>query len=119
MLDGKTLQNHAVVVADKSGVIHMWSAGAQGLFGYSAEQALGKKLDLVVPEEYRAQHWAGFNRAMETGAADMAGQPFDLPILCSNGELRVFKGLFVLLRDAQAATIGAMAIFNRAPDNAV
>ncbi|MGH9185578.1 MAG: PAS domain S-box protein [Acidimicrobiales bacterium] len=40
---------------------------ATELFGYSAGEAVGASLDLIVPEEFRERHWAGFRRAIETG----------------------------------------------------
>jgi hypothetical protein len=34
------------------------------LFGHSREEALGKSLDLIIPEHLRAAHWRGFEAAM-------------------------------------------------------
>jgi len=44
--------------------IDFWNAGAEALFGHSAEEALGQRVDLIIPEEYRAMHWAGFSGAI-------------------------------------------------------
>ena len=54
-------------MADRSGTICVWSAGAERLFGYDAETAIGERLDMIVPQEYRERHWAGFNAAMSAG----------------------------------------------------
>ena len=43
----------AVIVADASGVIVLWNAGAERMFGYSEEEALGRNLDLITPERLR------------------------------------------------------------------
>jgi PAS domain S-box-containing protein len=37
------------------GVIISWNAGAERLFGYTAAEALGKRIDLIVPEDRRAE----------------------------------------------------------------
>ena len=37
------------------------------MFGYTAEEALGQSLDLIVPERQRAQHWEGWARVMASG----------------------------------------------------
>lgn len=37
------------------GAILSWNAGAERLFGYSAQEALGQKISLIVPEERRAE----------------------------------------------------------------
>ncbi len=57
----------AIIYADREGTIRVWNDGAAALFGFSAAEALGQNLDLIIPERLRAAHWAGFDRAMETG----------------------------------------------------
>ncbi|MQA03971.1 MAG: PAS domain S-box protein [Streptosporangiales bacterium] len=51
---------HAIIEADTQGVIVRWSAGAEVLFGHRAEDAVGRTLDLVVPQRLREAHWTGF-----------------------------------------------------------
>ena len=58
---------HAVVSADREGIIRDWNKTAEHIFGHSAGQAIGQTLDLVVPEEERANHWRNFWRVMATG----------------------------------------------------
>jgi PAS domain S-box-containing protein len=85
------MAKHGVVVADVAGVISGWDAGAVELFGYTAGEAVGQRIDLIVPEHLRAAHWVGFERAMtEPRVKDLAA---DLPVLCSDGQIRVFAGL--------------------------
>ena len=57
----------AIIFSDCAGVIRLWNHGAETLFGHSAGEAIGQTLDLIVPEPYRAAHWAGFFRAVEQG----------------------------------------------------
>jgi PAS domain S-box-containing protein len=57
----------AVLFVDCAGVIRLWNRGAETLFGYSAAEAVGHTLDLIVPEPLRAAHWAGFSRAVQQG----------------------------------------------------
>lgn len=57
----------ALIYADRQGVIRVWNAQAEAVFGFSAREALGQSLDLIIPERYRAAHWTGFDRAMERG----------------------------------------------------
>jgi PAS domain S-box-containing protein len=104
------MDDHAIVIADRSGAIQFWSRGAEKLLGFSASDAVGRQLDMIVPPDYRGQHWAGFNKAMEAGSAAMEGQSFDLPALHANGATLLCPATFVLVRDGQKKTIGAMAI---------
>ena len=107
------MERHAIVVANSSGIIELWSSGAERLFGYNAAEAVGRKLDLIVPDDFRTQHWAGFNRAISTGESKIAGEGFDIPIRRRNGEVTQVRGILHLLRNAEKQVIGAMAIFAR------
>jgi PAS domain S-box-containing protein len=46
----------AVIFADSSLVVRYWSRGAQRLYGYTTEEAIGRELlELMVPEESRSE----------------------------------------------------------------
>ena len=105
------MDQHAIVIANSDGVIQLWSAGAASLFGHAAAEAVGKKLDLVVPPDLREMHWKGFGHAMETASMNGEGTFFDIPGLCSDGQARPLRGQLRLLRDEKGKAIGAMAIF--------
>jgi PAS domain S-box-containing protein len=109
-MDVSSMNDYAVVMADRSGTIQFWSRGAEAMLGFAAADAVGKRLDMIVPPDYREQHWAGFNKAMAAGSAAMEGQAFDLPALDANGATLLCPATFVLVRDGQRRTIGAMAI---------
>lgn len=57
----------AIVAADAAGVIRFWNAGAERVFGFRADEAVGQSLDLIIPERLRARHWAGWEKVMATG----------------------------------------------------
>ena len=57
----------AVIFADRQGVVRLWNRAAETMFGYSADEALGQNLDLIIPERFRARHWEGYRQVMETG----------------------------------------------------
>jgi PAS domain S-box-containing protein len=76
----------AIILADREGVIRFWNAGAERLFGFSAAEALGRPLDIIVPEPQRTRHWAGFSRVMETGKSRYgAGEVLAVPGLRKDG----------------------------------
>jgi len=109
-MDASNMDDYAVVVADRAGSIQFWSRGAEKMLGHAARDMVGRKLDAIVPETYREQHWTGFNRAMEAGTAAMEGQSFDLPAQHRDGAVIVCPATFVLVRDGATKTVGAMAI---------
>ena len=49
-----------ILFADRDGIIRLWNSGAETIFGYKAQEALGQNLDLIVPEKLRDRHWEGY-----------------------------------------------------------
>src|SRR5260370_8794147 len=43
----------AVIICDCDGVIRLWNAPAERLFGFTPAEALGSSLDLIIPERFR------------------------------------------------------------------
>ena len=59
--------NDAVIFSDSKGIIQFWNSGAERMFGYRSEEALGNSLDLIIPENLRQRHWDGYFRVMASG----------------------------------------------------
>ena len=57
----------AIIFADRDGVIRVWNRGAAAVFGFSAAEAVGSSLDIIIPERFRRAHWEGFRNAIESG----------------------------------------------------
>jgi PAS domain S-box-containing protein len=58
----------ALLALTLDGRLLWWNRGAEAIFGYSADETVGRFLaDLVVPEEHRAEARANLNRAAESG----------------------------------------------------
>lgn len=106
------LDTHAIVMADREGVIRVWSPAAEALFGHDAASAIGHTLDLIVPEDYRERHWAGFRAAMASGRTKLNQPAANLPVLCRNGAVVRFAGRLILLRDAQGEAVGMLAAYS-------
>jgi PAS domain S-box-containing protein len=75
----------AVVIADPEGVILLWNDAAVTLFGWTAEEAIGETLDLIIPERLRARHWDGYHRVMETGHTEYGTRLLEVPALHRDG----------------------------------
>ena len=45
-----------IIVADREGVIQIWNGAAAELFGYLPEEAVGRPLDIIIPEHLRHAH---------------------------------------------------------------
>jgi len=75
-----------VVVADPQGRIAFWNAGAERIFGWSAAEAEGKTLDLIIPERQRDAHWTGYRQVMATGRTKYGTDLLRVPAVHRNGE---------------------------------
>lgn len=75
----------AIILADRDGIIRLWNAAAERMLGHAASEAVGRSLDLIIPEKHRARHWEGYDRVMETGETAYAGSLLAVPALRSDG----------------------------------
>ncbi len=75
----------AVLIADAHGQIVFWNAAAERLFGWSEEEAVGQRLDLIVPERLRDRHWEGWHRVMATGETKYGDSLLEVPALRRDG----------------------------------
>ena len=57
----------AVIFAGIDGLITVWNPAAQRVFGFAPAEAIGQRLDIIVPEQFRSAHWTGYDRALEAG----------------------------------------------------
>ncbi|MGD9711499.1 MAG: PAS domain-containing protein [Thermomicrobiales bacterium] len=80
-------QADAIVAGDHEGLIKFWSPGAERIFGYTVDEAIGQSLDLIIPEHLRKAHWDGWHRVMQTGNSRYAGSDLlSVPALRKDGE---------------------------------
>ena len=100
----------AIILADRDGVIRLWNPGAEAMFGYRAEEALGHTLDLIIPERLRARHWAGYRESMATGTTRYAGRVLAVPAVRKDGASISVEFTIVLLHDPTGTMLGPAAI---------
>lgn len=104
----------AVITTDASGTITSWNKHAEGLLGHPASAALGRSLALIVPEQHRARHVAGFRRAVATGVLAHEGAPARIEALTAGGDLVPLVMTLGLLPATLAGSVGAVAVLRRA-----
>ena len=75
----------AVVFADREGIIRLWNGGAEAMFGFRADEALGRSLDLIIPEKMRKRHWEGYYKVMETGVTRYGKELLSVPGIRKDG----------------------------------
>jgi PAS domain S-box-containing protein len=100
----------AVIVADAAGTIRFWNGAAERIFGWTAAQALGSSLDLIIPERQRTRHWDGYRRVMSTGTTKYGSDLLRVPSLHSDGQRRSISFTVTLLKDADGTVTGIAAV---------
>ncbi len=72
----------AVIGMDESGQVISWNPRAEAIFGWSALEAMGRKVsDLIIPPEYHEAHEAGLVRFLETRGSGLIGRRLELTAL--------------------------------------
>jgi len=100
-----------VLVADDKGVIRMWNAGCERIFGFTAEEAVGQSLDIIIPENLRARHWEGYQRTMRTGETRYgAGDLLNVPALRKDGTRISIEFSILPFRNAEGRIVGIGAV---------
>jgi len=90
----------AVIVADKHGVIESVNPATERMFGYCAEELIGRELTVLMPDRLRELHRAGMRRRRDGGAGRAVGSGalrtyglrkdgLEFPIELSVGEVRL------------------------------
>jgi PAS domain S-box-containing protein len=105
----------AVIYADAAGYIRYWNAAAARIFGFGEGEAIGARLDLIIPERLRSRHWEGYDKVM-SGAQSRYGSgallavpalhkdgrqiSIEFTILPFRGDAGTPLGIAAFLRDA-------------------
>jgi diguanylate cyclase (GGDEF)-like protein/PAS domain S-box-containing protein len=75
----------AIVSADAEGRIISWNRAAGRVFGYTADEILGRRLTSLMPEQYREQHERGMRRFLSSGEGRAIGRTVELEGLRADG----------------------------------
>jgi PAS domain S-box-containing protein len=100
----------AIVVSDPDGIIRLWNGGAARMFGYTADEALGRTLDLIIPEKLRARHNKGYEQTMATGYTRYGESLLSVPALHRDGHRLSIEFSVALLRNDSGEIVGISAI---------
>lgn len=99
----------AMIYSDIQGRVRVWNAAASKMFGFSAEQAIGQSLDIIIPEKLRKAHWRGFDAAIAAGATKHSGKPMPTKALRADGSEFYTEMGFALIFNNQGEVVGTVA----------
>jgi len=102
--------NDAIIYSDRDGVIRLWNSGAEQMLGFSADEAIGRSLDIFIPEGQRARHWEGYFKVMETGVTRYAKELLAAPAIRKDGTCISTEFSMTIVRDAAGGISGTAAV---------
>jgi PAS domain S-box-containing protein len=75
----------AIIVMDTQGQVAFWNRGAEKMFGYAAEEMMGRPVTRIVPERFRDAHQRGVQRVAAAGRLTVQANMFELVGLRKDG----------------------------------
>jgi len=121
----------AIVSADAEGRVRAWNKAAEAIFGWSAEEAYGEPLEIIIPERFHAAHRAGMARVnrgepgrvlghtVELFARHRAGHEIPIELSLATwklGEQRFFTGILRDISERREAELRFRAVTDSAVD---
>ena len=101
----------AVIFADHQGLVRLWNMGAEVMFGYTADEVIGKNLELIIPERLRQRHNEGYAKTMQTGETRYGGgELLAVPAIRKDGTRISIEFSIALLKDDAGKVLGAIAV---------
>jgi PAS domain S-box-containing protein len=99
----------SIIVCDAQGAIVLWNKASERIFGFTEADALGKSLDLIIPERQRQRHWDGYDKTMATGITRYGADLLKVPALHKEGRTLSIAFTVSLLQDAEGKVTGIVA----------
>ncbi len=101
----------AVIYANTDGRIVFWNDGSERIFGLDRSEAVGKSLDIIIPQNLRQRHWVGFEETMRTGKSHYeAGSLLAVPAVRKDGSPISIEFTILPFRDESGKMIGIAAV---------
>jgi len=100
----------AVVISDASGAITLWNPACERMFGFTESEALGKSLDLIIPQRLQQRHWDGYQKTMETGETRYGNDVLRVPAVHKDGRSLSIAFTVAMLYSEQHTVSGIAAV---------
>jgi len=97
-----------IICADHHGDITFWNAACERLFGFTADGAVGKSLDIIVPERMRGGHGGGLQRVAAGGKPRLVGTTVELDAVRQDGVEFPVELSLSMWREADQVSFGAI-----------
>jgi len=75
----------ALITTDAEGRITFWNPAAKTLFGHAPSEVIGRPVELIIPERFRAEHAAGFKKVAAGCTSKLSGKSVELVAVRQDG----------------------------------
>jgi len=75
----------AFVCSDPHSRIIHWNRAAEAMFGWRADEVLGKPMHMIIPDRHRHDHDNGMARLRLGGRTKLVGKTVEVPAVCRSG----------------------------------
>jgi len=99
-----------VIACDVAGTIVFWNAASTRIFGFSAEEATGQSLDLIIPQRQQQRHWDGYHHTLATGQTKYGSDVLRVPAVHKEGKPLSIAFTVALLHAADGSVAGIAAV---------
>jgi len=79
-------KNDAIITSDETKRILSWNKGAEHIFGYVAEEAIGQPITLIIPKQLHERHNMGMDRMNRGEPPRVIGEVLELMAIKNGGE---------------------------------
>ena len=100
----------AIMVCDAEGLITLWNPACERIFGFSESDAMGKSLDMIIPQRQQQRHWDGYTKTMQTGVTKYGNDLLKVPALHKDGHILSIAFTVAMLHAADGSVNGIAAV---------
>lgn len=100
----------AVMASDASGAISLWNPACARMFGFTEAEALGKSLDLIIPQRQQQRHWDGYHKTMQTGVTRYGNDVLRVPAVHKDGHTLSIAFTVSILHSADGKVMHIVAV---------
>ncbi len=103
----------AAVYLDNDGKVLLWNKMAEKLLGYESEYVIGKNIDIIIPERFKARHNAGYAAAIKSGITKFeGGEPLKAKAIKKNGSKIILSVRMSMIKDGDIVN-GIAAVMDK------
>ncbi|MBT3671985.1 MAG: PAS domain S-box protein [Porticoccaceae bacterium] len=101
--------SEGILFADNDEIIRLWNKGAETIFGYTADEAIGSSLALIVPDRFLARHQRGYERVIDTGKTAYKSKMLCVPACHKDGRrISIEFSVNIILQESKVLGISAI-----------